>query len=228
MLPGMTGRASIVIETNEDSMLVPFTAVLKLEETAYVYVVADDEQGTPRAHRVEVELGVDLGDWVEVTSGIAPTDNVIYTGRELVDEGTEVRISENPPSIAAPTDDESVGMDKQPPGHEAQVAQDAAEAQAKADKAKKRRGKKRAAEGDTDADTPAGDDDADTSTDDADTATDDEKPTANAKDKARAKKTSAGRRGKAKSDTPPGASRSPSADDAAPSPAAPAGTSPQP
>ncbi|MCR9160124.1 MAG: efflux RND transporter periplasmic adaptor subunit [bacterium] len=166
MLPGMTGRASIVIDTNEDSMLVPFTSVLKLEETAYVYVVAEDEQGVPRAKRVEVELGVDLGDWVEVTSGISPTDNVIYTGRELVDDGTEVKISETPPAFAAPTEDGAVDMDKQPPGQEEQAAADAAEAQtqaqARANKSKKRRGKKRAGEADTDGgDLPSVSDDGD-------------------------------------------------------------------
>lgn len=159
MLPGMTGRASIVIDTNERSMLVPFTAVLKLEETAYVYVVREDEQGTPRARRVEVELGVDLGDWVEVTKGIVPTDNVVYTGRELVDDGTEVTISETPPAIRGPQSGErDEGGNENPPGQEAQAAQDAqaaAEAEAKArSKKKRRKGKSAEGDGSTDGEMP--------------------------------------------------------------------------
>ncbi|MEM6294862.1 MAG: efflux RND transporter periplasmic adaptor subunit [Myxococcota bacterium] len=161
MLPGMTGRASIVIDTNEKAMLVPFTSVLKLEETAYVYVVREDEEGVPRARRVEVELGVDLGDWVEVTRGISPSDKVVYVGRELVDDGTEVKISETmvaleKPDTAAPNSDTA-----EPPGQAEQEAADAAEAEAKAAKAAKRRTKKQKgkakqadADGDTDGEMP--------------------------------------------------------------------------
>lgn len=144
MLPGMTGRASIVIDTREKAMLVPFTSVLKLEETAHVYVVREDEQGTSRTHRVEVELGVDLGDWVEVTSGLTPTDKVVYTGRELVDDGTEVEVSEPTDGLERPETSEPDDLeDENPPGHEAQAAADA-EAAEQAEARAKRRAKAKA------------------------------------------------------------------------------------
>ena len=116
MLPGMTGKASLVIDTNEDAMLVPFTAVLKLEEVAYVYVVRDDEQGVHRARRVEVELGVDLGDWVEITSGITPDDRVIFVGRDLVDDGTEVDLAETVAMIDRPQTTRTAVSTLEPPG----------------------------------------------------------------------------------------------------------------
>ena len=141
MLPGMTGRASIVIDTNDSAMLVPFTSVLKLEETAYVYVVREDEEGVPRARRVEVKLGVDLGDWVEITSGISPSDNVVYVGRELVDDGTEVKISDTMAAIEKPETNAPTSEAAEPPGQAEQEAADAAEAEAKAATKAKRRGK---------------------------------------------------------------------------------------
>ncbi|MCA9657549.1 MAG: efflux RND transporter periplasmic adaptor subunit [Myxococcales bacterium] len=92
-LPGMTGRAAIVIGKRPNAVLVPVTAVSILEESAYVYVV-DESTGKPRAKRAEVELGVDLGDWLEVLSGIEADQQVIMVGRELVTEGTWLEVKE--------------------------------------------------------------------------------------------------------------------------------------
>jgi membrane fusion protein (multidrug efflux system) len=90
LLPGMTGRASIIIERRKGALLLPVTAVLILEEGAYVFVARDGH-----ARRVRVELGVDLGDWLEVRTGIAPTDAVIVTGRELVSDGTPIEAAKS-------------------------------------------------------------------------------------------------------------------------------------
>src|SRR5690606_16268882 len=59
LLPGMTGRAAIVVGKRTDALLLPITALLNLEEASYVYVVREKD-GKPRAHRVQVKLGVDL------------------------------------------------------------------------------------------------------------------------------------------------------------------------
>ena len=92
LLPGMTGHALIKIGKREKATLVPATAVLRLEESAFAYVVRDSDKA--RTERVAVELGLDHGDWVEVLSGIEKTDVVVMTGRELVDDGTWVQITE--------------------------------------------------------------------------------------------------------------------------------------
>jgi RND family efflux transporter MFP subunit len=91
LLPGMTGRAAIVIGKRENTMLVPVTAVQRLEEVTYVYVIRE-EDGVSKARRVAVQLGVDLGDWLEVLEGVEPTDSVIMVGRELVDDGSVVEV----------------------------------------------------------------------------------------------------------------------------------------
>ncbi|MEZ4382863.1 MAG: efflux RND transporter periplasmic adaptor subunit [Nannocystaceae bacterium] len=92
-LPGMTGRAAIVIGKRPEAVLVPVTAVSILEDSAYVYVV-DESSGKPRAKRVEVDLGVDLGDWLEVLSGLEAEQQVVMVGRELVTEGTWLDVKE--------------------------------------------------------------------------------------------------------------------------------------
>lgn len=99
LLPGMTGRAAIVVGKRENALLLPITALLNLEEASYVYVVREKD-GKTRAQRVEVKLGVDLGDWIEVLEGIAPDDQVILVGRELVTDGTWVEAK--PPAAHQP------------------------------------------------------------------------------------------------------------------------------
>lgn len=99
LLPGMTGRAAIVVGKRDKALLLPITALLNLEDASYVYVVRKKD-GKPRAERVAVKLGVDLGDWLEITEGIAPDDHVIMVGRELVTDGTLVEVK--PPVIRPP------------------------------------------------------------------------------------------------------------------------------
>jgi RND family efflux transporter MFP subunit len=88
LLPGMTGQVSIVTERRHGALVVPVTAVLTLEQGAWLFVVREG-----RARRVPVQLGVDLGDWLEVRSGIAQSDKVITVGRDLVADGTEVTVA---------------------------------------------------------------------------------------------------------------------------------------
>src|SRR5690606_13063398 len=107
LLPGMTGRAEIVVGKRENALLLPVTAVLNLEEASYVYVVREKD-GKPRAHRVQVKLGVDRGDWLEILEGISPTDQVILVGRELVTEGTWVEVT---PPKKAPTEEDEARKD---------------------------------------------------------------------------------------------------------------------
>lgn len=97
LLPGMTGRVEIVIDTHRDAILLPVTALLHLERASYAFIVEPDEEGVMRARRVEVKLGEDLGDWIEIVEGIAATDQVVLFGRELVTDGKRVEI--RPPTM---------------------------------------------------------------------------------------------------------------------------------
>jgi RND family efflux transporter MFP subunit len=88
LIPGMTGRAAIVTERRPRALIVPVTAVLVLEEGAYVFLVKEG-----RARRQSVRLGVDMGDWLEIVAGLRGEDTVIVTGRDLVADGTPVQVS---------------------------------------------------------------------------------------------------------------------------------------
>lgn len=92
LLPGMTGRVEIVIDTHRDAILLPITALLHLERASYAFITEPDEEGVLRARRVEVKLGEDLGDWIEIVEGIAATDQVVLFGRELVTDGKRVEL----------------------------------------------------------------------------------------------------------------------------------------
>lgn len=92
-MPGMTGRVEIVVGTREDAVLLPVAALLNLEEGSYAFV-ARESDGKLRAERVEVTLGVDLGDWIEIREGVSAADRVIMVGRELVADGTWVELTE--------------------------------------------------------------------------------------------------------------------------------------
>jgi len=92
--PGMFGRLSIVVETKPNAVLVPQSAVLTQEcataersRCSWVYVV---ENGHTR--RVEVSVGYESGDEIEIRKGVAANDLVVYAGRDLVADGTPVKL----------------------------------------------------------------------------------------------------------------------------------------
>ena len=62
---GMYGEVRLVIERKEDILVIPRYAVVDLEEKQVVYVV-ENEQAKMRV----VELGLTLGDQVEVVKGL--------------------------------------------------------------------------------------------------------------------------------------------------------------
>jgi RND family efflux transporter MFP subunit len=92
--PGMFGRVALLVETRPRALLVPSSAVLTQEcltaqrqMCTWVYVVQDG-----RTRRVEVQVGHDTGTEIEIRKGIGPDDVVVYAGRDLVADGTPVRI----------------------------------------------------------------------------------------------------------------------------------------
>ena len=89
LLPGMTGRVSVLIARRPDALFLPVTAILTLEEAAYVFIIGE-AGGKKVARRVNVILGEDLGDWFEIRNGLSGDEQVVMVGRELVNDGTWV------------------------------------------------------------------------------------------------------------------------------------------
>lgn len=84
--PGMYARVQLVLETRPGALLVPLEALVGGETRPTLLVVRDGKVAT-----LAVELGVAEGSRVQVVKGLAPDDQVILQGKELVREGQPVK-----------------------------------------------------------------------------------------------------------------------------------------
>ncbi len=80
-----------VLKKHADGALsVPITAVYHAGDTAFVYVL--DEDNT--AKKTEVETGIYDDEYMEIAEGLAETDKVIYTWSKELFNGAEVIVSD--------------------------------------------------------------------------------------------------------------------------------------
>jgi Cu(I)/Ag(I) efflux system membrane fusion protein len=87
--PGMIGTASIDTGTARDVVQVPLDAVIRTGRGERVVVALGD--GRFATH--EIVTGLESGDRVEVTRGLAPGDEVVVSGQFLIDSESNVRSS---------------------------------------------------------------------------------------------------------------------------------------
>ncbi len=93
--PGMVGRARILRAKLPAAVVVPSTAVLRLQEGTMVMLAKGGV-----AQQVPVKLGPSAGDSVVVASGIAAGDTLITTGAFQVATGTKI-VYDLPKQLAA-------------------------------------------------------------------------------------------------------------------------------
>lgn len=93
--PGMFGRASIRVGTHPDAITVPPECIRQSSGTSSVFRVRDG-----RAQRVTVTTGIDGGDWIEITQGLAAGDEIIVAGADGLSDAAPVRVA--PPAGARP------------------------------------------------------------------------------------------------------------------------------
>jgi membrane fusion protein (multidrug efflux system) len=84
--PGMYGRGAIVVDVHPAAIVAPIEAVQIVGDAAFAFVV---EGGV--AHRHDLRLGVDGGDWLEVLDGLKAGDDVVVAGADGLAEGMKVR-----------------------------------------------------------------------------------------------------------------------------------------
>ena len=82
---GMYGEVRLVIERNENILVIPRYAVVDLEEKQVVYVVEND-----LAQMREVELGLTLGDEIEVMKGLNEGEMLVVEGQYALKDGSPV------------------------------------------------------------------------------------------------------------------------------------------
>ena len=85
--PGMYGRGSVVVEIHPQAFVIPGAALQVSAGQKYVYVAKGD-----KVERRLVEVGVDEGDWMEVTKGLSDGDDLITAGADGLSDGVVVRV----------------------------------------------------------------------------------------------------------------------------------------
>jgi RND family efflux transporter MFP subunit len=84
--PGMYGRGAIRLAVHPRTPVIPVNALQISDRKRYVFVVEGD-----KARRRPVETGVDGGDWLEITKGLAGGEDVVVAGADGLSEGAAVR-----------------------------------------------------------------------------------------------------------------------------------------
>ncbi len=98
---GMFIEARLATAVRPDAVVIPEDAVLPLQGSTFVWVVADG-----KATRREVVLGVRTPGFVEVKNGVEDTEQVVVGGQERLAEGAPVqaRLVERRPATASQED----------------------------------------------------------------------------------------------------------------------------
>ncbi len=96
---GMYGRGAIVVAVHPKAVVVPAAAIQISNGRHYTFLFQAD--GPPssapagkavpgKVKRVELQLGVDGGDWLEVLSGAKPGDWIVTAGTDVLSDGAQV------------------------------------------------------------------------------------------------------------------------------------------
>jgi RND family efflux transporter MFP subunit len=86
--PGMFAEITLTTGVAKDVITIPSDAVMIKSDKQVVAVLGADE----KVSLVDVTTGLDNGTSVEITSGIAAGDRVIYEGQYYVDADSEVKV----------------------------------------------------------------------------------------------------------------------------------------
>ena len=84
--PGMFGRGSIVVASHAAAPVVAASVVQISSGKRWAFVLKGD-----KVERREVTVGVDEGDWLEITKGLTAGEEVVTTGIDAISDGATVR-----------------------------------------------------------------------------------------------------------------------------------------
>ena len=103
IFPGVLVENIIAIETKENALIVPRSALVEqvetvvnpetntidLERTFSVFVSLGDTV----AERRKLTLGIEQGDRIEVLNGLNPGDNIIVIGQQSLEDGSRINVA---------------------------------------------------------------------------------------------------------------------------------------
>jgi len=87
--PGMFGSIEIIIQTRDQALIIPYSAVIDREERQVVFIVQDG-----KAQEVHPSIDIIEGESLAVTAGIDEGDLVIVVGQHNLSHGDQVTIVE--------------------------------------------------------------------------------------------------------------------------------------
>ncbi len=85
--PGMIGSVIIEEIKEENSLIIPTTAITHKEGKSVVFVISDN-----RAVMKEVEVGQSSADYTAVTGDLKENDQIVISGQNLLEDGNLVKI----------------------------------------------------------------------------------------------------------------------------------------
>jgi len=88
--PGLFGKTQVVLNKHANTMLVSKNAVIREDDSAYVYEINPDNSVTKR----QLVLGYEMDDLLEVVSGIEADKSVVTTGKNNISEESKVEVIE--------------------------------------------------------------------------------------------------------------------------------------
>lgn len=91
LFPNQFVNIKLILDVRNDALLVPIAAVLRGKLGTYVYVIRADNSVTVRP----VTLGTEMGDEVEVLSGLQAGEKVAVEGSDNLREGSRVTLRES-------------------------------------------------------------------------------------------------------------------------------------
>jgi HlyD family secretion protein len=88
--PGTSVRIEAVAQTLKDAIVVPASAVVKTPDGGNTVMIVRDNT----AHQVAVEIGVQEGQRVQITKGLAGGETVITSGAYALPDNTKVKVEQ--------------------------------------------------------------------------------------------------------------------------------------
>jgi len=84
---GVFARGDILVKTNQNTLIVPSSALTRKKGGIYVYVI---EEGVAR--QKEVVLGIIQGERVEILDGLSEKEEIVVLGNQELEDGLKVNV----------------------------------------------------------------------------------------------------------------------------------------
>ncbi len=111
LLPGAYTEVHLKVPSGSPTLIVPVTALIFRAEGLQIGVVKDGEKNSTTAELQKVALGKDMGNEVEVVSGLSADDLVIVNPPDSLISGEAVRVVKNGATAGVGSDQEATSSE---------------------------------------------------------------------------------------------------------------------